>query len=380
MTLNAEAVIRYLSTDVGERFGGSPGDAKAAAFLVDAFSTLGCAVRVQEFSFIGWRPGAPPRLRLLAPEEHEIPCAPLLYSASTTRSAVRGRLARHGTAFLIPGVYELPAYSIIGSDGYELGRIICEMSGPPISLINPRPLFQLPQVVVGSGEQALLERLLEGSREVEAELFVEGEILPSARTRNVIASYRGAGTDSRVVVCAHADTTLNTPGAYDNASGIGGLYEVASRIIASRLPLNVDFVAFACEEQGFYGASYLVNDLKERDELSAIRYVVNLDQISGGDFLWVWVGPEEFARAVKTVLDGVPALGDYHVRLAEPMPGADDWTFHVEGIPTVSLIFWRLEDYHKPTDGFDKVDMQKVMCVVEAAYRVLEQLRDNRQP
>jgi aminopeptidase YwaD len=371
VALDAQAVIRHLSVEIGGRFGGSPGDEQTAEYLTAIFADLGCDVRRQEFSFIGWRPGDPPHLRI---DAATIDCAPLLYSAATGTDGVQGRLVRHGTTYLIPGVYELPSYAIVGANGQDLARIICEANGPPISLINPRQIFQLPQVVVGSDDGPAFDKLLaDGGAEVS--LVVNAAIVPDARTRNVVASYRGTDRPDRVVVCAHADTSLNTPGAYDNASGIGGLYELASRVVEARLEINVDFVAFACEEQGFYGASYYVNDLKERGELSQIRYVVNLDQISGGDYLWVWVGPKGFERTVRQAIDAVSLLRQYEMRFAEPMPGADDWIFAVEGVPTVSLIFWRLDVYHKPTDTFERVDIQKVKSAVEAAYSVLERAK-----
>lgn len=368
MTLDAEGVIRHLSTDIGTRFGGSEGDEQAARYLAEIFAQLGCDVLRQEFSFIGWRPNGPPSLTL---GPARVDCAALLYSASTGPEGVSGRLVRHGMTYLIPGVYDLPSFAIVGPNGEDRARIICESNGPAISLINPRQIFQLPQVVVGSQDEAALERWVHEDG-AAARLVVEADIVPNARTRNVIARYRGSAKQERIVVCAHADTSLGTPGAYDNASGLGALYDLAARVVAAGLELNVDFVAFACEEQGFYGASYYVNDLKERGELAQIRHVINLDQVSGGDYLWVWVGPDAFEQTVRQVLDGVPVLEPYEIRFAAPMPGADDWIFAVEGVPTLSLIFWRLDVYHKPADTFDRVDMRKVRACVDAAYAVLE--------
>jgi aminopeptidase YwaD len=372
MTLDAEGVIRHLSTEIGTRFGGTEGDERAARYLAEIFADLGCDVVSQEFSFIGWHPNGPPRLSL---GTARVDCAPLLYSASTGPDGVSGRLVRHGMAYLIPGVYELPSFAIVGPNGEDRARIICEANGPAISLINPRQIFQLPQVVVGSNDEAVLERWAQEDGGA-THLVVDTGIVPNARTRNVIARYRGSAKPERVVVCAHADTSLSTPGAYDNASGLGGLYDLAARVVASGLELNVDFVAFACEEQGFYGASYYVNDLKERGELAQIRHVINLDQLSGGDYLWVWVGPDGFERTVRQALDSVPALEPYELRFSAPMPGADDWIFAVERVPTVSLIFWRLNVYHKPADTFDLVDMRKVRACVDAAYAVLERAGD----
>jgi hypothetical protein len=368
MTADAGEIIRHLATDIGNRFGGTRGDEQAAKYLETAFGALGCEVHRQEFSFIGWRPNGNPSLRVAG---RSIECAPLLYSSATGATGVRGRLVRHGTTYLIPGVYELPSYAILGPGGEDLARVICEASGPAISLINPRQLFQMPQVVVGSREHMPLERL-SLAETTEAHLVVNTSLVPDARTRNVIASYQGNGRSKRIVVCAHADTSLDTPGAYDNASGIGGLYELAARVVDAQLDVNVDFIAFACEEQGFYGASYYVNDLKERGELAEIRYVINLDQISGGEFLWIWVGPEQFASTVRQAVRDLPALEEYELKFASPMPGADDWIFAAEGIPTVSLIFWRLDVYHRPTDTIERVDLAKVRATVDAAYAILE--------
>jgi aminopeptidase YwaD len=280
MTLDAAGVIRHISTEIGSRFGGSTGDEETARYLAEIFAALPCDVETQEFGFIGWRPKGEPAFTV---GKEAVACAPLLYSAATGPDGVQGRLMRHGTSYLIPGVYELPSFAIVGPNGEDRARIICEASGPAISLINPRQIFQLPQIVVGGDDEPTLRRW--AAEERDAHLFVDAEVLPDARTRNVIARYRGSDRPERIVVCAHADTSLNTPGAYDNASGLGGLYELASRVVDAKLDINIDFIAFACEEQGFYGASYYVNRLKERGELADIRFVVNLDQISGGDYL-----------------------------------------------------------------------------------------------
>jgi hypothetical protein len=364
----AVELLRFLAEDVGERFGGTEGDARAAAGVAERFAALGCEVRTQEFGYVGWRRLAPSRLRTFAPSSVTLPCAPLLHSAPTPPGGVRGRLSRRGTAYLIPGVYELPLYALVDDRGADVGRVIVELDGPAIPLVNPRALFQAPQVVVGSEHGPDLDALAAAG--AVAELEVAAELLPGARSRNVIAAYRGAPGERRIVIGAHLDTTLDTPGAYDNASGVAGMYALAERIVAERLPLNVDFVGFACEEQGFLGASHLVNDLKERGGLGSVEAVLNLDQISAGATFWVWAGPDDFARRVMEALRSVPAVAEREIRTSPPMPGADDWPFHLEGIPTVTLILWRLPDYHKPSDTPEKTDPGKMAALLEGAYAI----------
>jgi Iap family predicted aminopeptidase len=273
---------------------------------------------------------------------------------------------------LIPGVYDLPAFSLRDTERRDRARIIVELSGPAIPLLNPRALVRLPQVVVGSEAEDELHRL--ASSGAELELKVASELLPDARSQNVIGRYRGCADARYVVVCAHLDTTLGTPGAYDNASGVAGVCTVAEQITARSLPVNVDFIALACEEQGFYGASHYVTDLKETGRLGRVQGVINLDQISGGEFLWVWAGPEDFAQQVRNVLSDVEALHSFPIRYSTPMAGADDWLFALEGIPTVSLIFWRLPVYHKAHDTLEHVDMTKVAAVTQAAERLVEHI------
>src|SRR5262249_26296510 len=107
--------------EIGGRFGGSPGDEQAADYLATIFADLGCDVRRQEFSFIGWRPGGQPSLTVAGTS---FDCAPLLYSAATGSDGVDGRLVRHGTTYLTPGVYELRSYAIVGPDGEDRARVI----------------------------------------------------------------------------------------------------------------------------------------------------------------------------------------------------------------------------------------------------------------
>jgi hypothetical protein len=57
------------------------------------------------------------------------------------------------------------------------------------------------------------------------------EALPDAFGSNVIAEHRGRldGAE-RIIVDAHYGTRLDTPGWYDNAPGVGGLYGGLERL------------------------------------------------------------------------------------------------------------------------------------------------------
>ena len=90
--------------------------------------------------------------------------------------------------------------------------------------------------------------------------------------RNVIAERRGIEEPDRVIVVgAHYDTVVGSPGADDNASGVAVLLELARLHAATRFRKTVRFVGFTLEEPPFFrsrhmGSRVYVQALKERGE------------------------------------------------------------------------------------------------------------------
>lgn len=72
--------------------------------------------------------------------------------------------------------------------------------------------------------------------------------------RNIVVELHGRDKREEVIVIgAHYDTTWMTPGADDNASGVAALLELAREFRDRRFPRSVRFIAFANEEEPFYG-------------------------------------------------------------------------------------------------------------------------------
>jgi Zn-dependent M28 family amino/carboxypeptidase len=95
---------------------------------------------------------------------------------------------------------------------------------------------------------------------------------------NIIARKPGFGKlRKKVVLCAHYDTVIDSPGADDNASGIAALLETV-RILSSLPAENaVEIVLLDLEEPGMVGSRKYVEaqSLKREEIISA----VNLDMI-----------------------------------------------------------------------------------------------------
>jgi Iap family predicted aminopeptidase len=369
-----ETIMRTLSEKVGPRFSGTEGEHRAAHFLRNAFEAEGVETELQRYRFVGWSLTREPTVTITAPERRKCSAAPIIYSGSTPSEGLTGRLMHHGVKRLIPGVYEMTSYALVNDAGDQLAVLIGADSGSAIPLLNPDPIYQTPLVGIGADDAVFISSQLEDGKRVEATVQIGTDLDPDAFAYNVIARYRGSNSRDRFVVDAHYDTQLDTPGCYDNASGVAGLFGLLRRLREERLPTNVDIVAVAGEEIGMLGSSYLVRDLAERGELRDVGACVCLDQISGGSTLWLWAGPDDFkARVVASAhLANLESLGD--IRVDPPMAGCDMWPFWAEGIPAALYMWWRLPDYHKPTDTYDKVEMVKVEGCVDAAFHLLRGL------
>jgi aminopeptidase YwaD len=105
---------------------------------------------------------------------------------------------------------------------------------------------------------------------------------PRGRSRNVIGVRRG-GRCLKVVM-AHSDTVPPSPGAEDNASGLGALAELATRLDATDPPCTVWLVATGAEERIYTGSpdhlgSLALTELVPRRRL---RYALSLDEVGRG--------------------------------------------------------------------------------------------------
>jgi aminopeptidase YwaD len=111
------------------------------------------------------------------------------------------------------------------------------------------------------------------------------------RSRNVI------GVVERPAAClwilmAHADTVPPSPGAEDNASGVGTLVALAPRVAALQPRCDVWLVATGAEERIYtgrpdhLGASALVRRVRAR-RARDLRWALSLDEVGRGREMWL---------------------------------------------------------------------------------------------
>jgi Zn-dependent M28 family amino/carboxypeptidase len=219
-----------------------------------------------------------------------------------------------------------------------------------------------PQEAQGAAWVA--RRLRELGYQPQSESFA----LPNGATsQNVFVVVPGT-EGGRLIFGAHIDSKSPSPGANDDASGVGILLEIA-RLLKLKAPgPTVEIVFFGAEEisdgnpdHHHAGSRYRASMLGA-DERAATRGMLSVDMASFGTKAYVrtmGVGPMSFAR--RTIAEGA--------RLGLPIsylkdPGSSGWSDHEPyeklGIPSGWLEWLQDPAYHTPRDTAGRLSMKVV--------------------
>lgn len=224
---------------------------------------------------------------------------------------------------------------------------------------------------------------------------------------NLEVERRGAKLpDEIVVIGAHYDSVVSSPGADDNASGVAALLALAEAMAKFEPARTLRLVAFVNEEPIYFqtalmGSQVYAKACKEHadrvvamvsvesvgyfsDARKSQRYPFPLSLFypSRGNFIGV-VGNRESKSLVKRVARAFGKSGTLPSEQAA-LPGgikgagwSDHWSFWQEGFPAVMITdtaTFRNPNYHRATDTPDTLDYQKLESVVIGLRAVTEEL------
>ena len=219
--------------------------------------------------------------------------------------------------------------------------------------------------------------------------------------RNVIgarsASNPSPESDAPLIIAAHYDTVMGSPGADDNASALAVMLEVARCLLDVPLSRAVRFIAFCLEEEDLLGSLAYVSWLRESKQevsgaivLECVGYATSDEgsqQVppgmpiavpSVGDFLAIVGNTASAALAaavegaarervpdLKTVALTVPGNGE----LLPDTRRSDHAAFWHYGYPAVMLTDtadFRNPHYHRSTDRLDTLNLEFMERVARA--------------
>jgi Zn-dependent M28 family amino/carboxypeptidase len=206
--------------------------------------------------------------------------------------------------------------------------------------------------------------------------------------RNIIARTSAPQRAPLVVLGAHFDSVLGSPGADDNASGVAVLLEAARALSRTKLRNEVLFCAFNLEEFNMIGSSHLAKRLKSQG--ANVAGMLSLEMLGYTDrrpgtqkyppgFGWFYpdradfigvVGNRRstallkiFATALKQI-DGLPVetlsvMGNgFLVPQARLSDHAPFWDAGFPALLLTDTAFMRNPNYHTAFDTIETLDLE----------------------
>jgi hypothetical protein len=214
----------------------------------------------------------------------------------------------------------------------------------------PAPAAPAPldEVLHGARTPLALTKLLEGrsnaAREAAVARWLTARSVPFTRER--FATFEGRGEtfcvdvgrgDRALVLIAHHDAVVGSPGANDNAAAVAVLLSLLERWAVREPSGRVRLLFPACEELGYLGSRVWVRAHGVRDVLG----VLSLELVGVGDSLAVWDAPGEtpFLALVRRAFEasGLRADESYHVVGRIPVFGSDHRAFAGAGASAYGL-------------------------------------------
>jgi hypothetical protein len=227
------------------------------------------------------------------------------------------------------------------------------------------------------------------------------------KVRNLGTEIAGSLRSGRIVlVGAHYDSVLGSPGANDNASGVAALLEIARLLAGKAFPDTVRLTAFVNEEPPFFQTErmgswvYARAARKRGDNITAALSLETVGFYSDEPGSQAYPPPFSLAypdrgnfigfvgnlssgglvrRCVASFRGGTPFPSE-GIAAPSSLPGvgwSDHWAFWQEGFPGVMVTDtapYRYPHYHEKTDTPDRLDYGSMARVVAGLARVVEDL------
>ena len=225
--------------------------------------------------------------------------------------------------------------------------------------------------------------------------------------RNIIAEKQGTSMAEEIIlVGAHYDSVIGSPGANDNGSGVAALLELARLLADQELPRTVRFVAFVNEEPPFFYSpemGSLINARAARGRGDRIQAMLSLETIGHysdrpgsqrypfplslfyphtANFIG-FVGNLGSRRLVHSAVQSFrrsssfPSEGAAAPAWITGVGWSDHWSFWQAGYPAIMVTdtaFYRYAYYHTADDTPDKVDTERMARVVTGLASVIADL------
>lgn len=274
----------------------------------------------------------------------------------------------------------------------EAGRAISSSQVPTIfalrSVIDP-----LLQKAVGKSLQDIedaIDRDLRPRSQVLTGIQAVGSVqVEESRipVRNVVGFLAGRGelADEYVIVGAHYDhvgmggagslapgTFEVHNGADDNASGTVMLMEIARTLASdnSTPRRSLVFIAFTAEEKGLLGSKHYVRN--PRWPLEQTVAMINMDMVGRLEANQLTVFGTGTATQFDSMIDRLNQATEFVLdKKAAGFGPSDHASFYEVDIPVLHFFTGLHNDYHRPSDDFEKINLDGMARIEQLIARVV---------
>jgi len=213
--------------------------------------------------------------------------------------------------------------------------------------------------------------------------------------KNVIGVLEGEGplADETIVIGAHYDhvglggegslapgVEAVHNGADDNASGTVALIELAHRFAArqEKPSRRLVFIAFTAEERGLIGsARYVKEPVFPIDNTIAM---FNMDMVGRMKNDKLTVFGSGTSQRWNDLLESTGEQQNFKLTLKPDGFGpSDQSSFYAEKIPVLHFFTGNHSDYHRPSDDWDKINVEGMLRVTDMIEDVVDATLDDDQ-
>lgn len=377
--------LKALSVEIGARPGGSVGNQAAAAYIESVLRRCGLAVEIQEFACPAWEElGAWLCLHNSALPVAANPYSPsCLVTAPVTPVHTRAELEQLDLEGKLAVLYGELVRHPLPPKAWQFKD---EADARVVALLEAKHPAAILTVQNRSGE---IERLIEDwefhvpsatvSAEVGAMLLNRvGENVrlridtrhSQSTTANVVGRLPGL-TRQQIVLCAHYDTKVDTPGASDNASGVAVMLALAEQLCRQEQPYSLEFIAFTNEEYLPSGDDEYVR--RRSATFDQIDAVLNFDAVGlrqGPNTIAAFNLTPSLQAEVEQTIARFP-----EVRWVAPWPESNHTTFAMRGRPCLAFTAQIEEQhYHLRSDTIEQINRARLDEMVQLGGDLIEMI------
>ncbi len=163
-------------------------------------------------------------------------------------------------------------------------------------------------------------------------------------------------------------------GADDNASGVAGVLELARRLTTNNQIENANFI-FACfsgEEIGLIGSQKFIEFYGNQIHLDLM---VNMDMIGRLDSLnQLFIGGIGTSPNLPTILQNNQPAYFKLVMDSSGVGPSDHTSFYHHKVPVLFFHTGSHQDYHKPSDDFEKINFNGLSNIISYIEKIIVNL------